>query len=293
MRQHGTHARYVLGPNVDDQPGHGCRCDECRHANKLYERQRQRRVEPPYVGADRARDHILWLREQGVGLKTVAKRSGVAHGSLSKLMYGDAARGMGPSKRIRPATERAILSVTTVDALAGSRVPADETWRHINELVSRGWSKTAIARAIGQTGTGLQIGRGWVTRRNAAAIRALLDQPVQPRMSRHGTPVTTTPIAEVDDQDQVERADVSLPRLLDSLRQPWRARGACRFANVPEHIFFPGRGDNATLDAARRVCDACPVTAECLAWALEHGETGVWGGTSDAQRRAMRKTTAA
>jgi hypothetical protein len=37
-------------------------------------------------------------------------------------------------------------------------------------------------------------------------------------------------------------------------------------------------------------CDRCPVQVECLDYALEHPKeaVGIWGGTSDHQRRQMR-----
>lgn len=52
--------------------------------------------------------------------------------------------------------------------------------------------------------------------------------------------------------------------------------------------FFPDRG--ASPRAAKQVCLSCPVRAECLEYALENDERwGVWGGTSEAERRKMRK----
>ncbi|MGP7998331.1 MAG: WhiB family transcriptional regulator [Streptosporangiaceae bacterium] len=40
---------------------------------------------------------------------------------------------------------------------------------------------------------------------------------------------------------------------------------------------------------AKAICHACPVREPCLAWALSHGiSSGVWGGTTDEERRAIR-----
>jgi hypothetical protein len=41
---------------------------------------------------------------------------------------------------------------------------------------------------------------------------------------------------------------------------------------------------------AKEVCDGCPVRPECLEWALENDEEGVWGGTSSYQRQQLRRT---
>jgi hypothetical protein len=44
------------------------------------------------------------------------------------------------------------------------------------------------------------------------------------------------------------------------------------------------------VEAAKAVCATCPVSAECLQWALATGQdSGVWGGTSEEERRAMRR----
>jgi len=36
------------------------------------------------------------------------------------------------------------------------------------------------------------------------------------------------------------------------------------------------------------VCRTCPVRLECLDEALTHDYSGVWGGTTEAERRAIR-----
>jgi hypothetical protein len=67
----------------------------------------------------------------------------------------------------------------------------------------------------------------------------------------------------------------------------WREVAACRGAD-PE-IFFPERG--ASTEPARAVCRRCPVTIECLGYALDHGEKlGIWGGLSERQRRSVRSS---
>jgi WhiB family redox-sensing transcriptional regulator len=58
-------------------------------------------------------------------------------------------------------------------------------------------------------------------------------------------------------------------------------------------LFFPVGSTGpaiAQLEAAKAVCATCPVSAECLQWALATGQdSGVWGGTSEEERRAMRR----
>lgn len=68
----------------------------------------------------------------------------------------------------------------------------------------------------------------------------------------------------------------------------WRKKAACR--TVDPRIFFPTRGEDNVLRAAKEICTACSVNKECLNFALEWFETsGVWGGTSERERRGIRR----
>jgi WhiB family redox-sensing transcriptional regulator len=73
-------------------------------------------------------------------------------------------------------------------------------------------------------------------------------------------------------------------------RANWRDDAACRDAN-PD-LFFPiGTAGPALrqIGEAKRICRGCPVQTQCLAWALDNGITdGVWGGTTEDERRASR-----
>lgn len=66
----------------------------------------------------------------------------------------------------------------------------------------------------------------------------------------------------------------------------WVRDAVC--AQTDPELFFPEKGGSTA--AAKRVCAGCPVRAECLAYAIEHGERfGIWGGKSERQRRAIAK----
>ena len=65
----------------------------------------------------------------------------------------------------------------------------------------------------------------------------------------------------------------------------WRAYGLCR--EVDPELFFPKPSQSSAT--ARRVCLACEVRVECREYAVEHGERGIWGGTTDNQRKALRR----
>lgn len=68
----------------------------------------------------------------------------------------------------------------------------------------------------------------------------------------------------------------------------WSERGSCRQTD-PE-MFFPKRSATHFAQKAKQVCHTCPVTAECLEYALTNREEfGVWGGLSTRERRALIK----
>ncbi len=71
----------------------------------------------------------------------------------------------------------------------------------------------------------------------------------------------------------------------------WRNYAACR--DVDPELFFPiGNTGPALLqiDEAKQVCGRCKVVEACLQWALESGQdSGVWGGLSEDERRALKR----
>ena len=72
----------------------------------------------------------------------------------------------------------------------------------------------------------------------------------------------------------------------------WRSAASCR--SVDPDLFFPVGSTGLALnhiDSAKAVCQACPVQAPCLEFALEtNQDAGVWGGTSEEERRQLRRT---
>jgi hypothetical protein len=90
--------------------------------------------------------------------------------------------------------------------------------------------------------------------------------------------------------------------------EPWMDDGACIERMKPDldafkrgeidgneldrrNIFFPTRGaSDAKINEAKAICAGCLVKAECLAYAMEWNiGHGIWGGTSERERREMRK----
>lgn len=72
----------------------------------------------------------------------------------------------------------------------------------------------------------------------------------------------------------------------------WRYRASCR--DTDPDLFFPVGTTGVALEqieAAKQVCGECPAQSQCLEFALAtNQEAGVWGGTSEEERRKLRKT---
>ncbi len=69
----------------------------------------------------------------------------------------------------------------------------------------------------------------------------------------------------------------------------WMAEGNC--AHRDPSTFFPS--DGVGVDSAKKVCTDCPVQSQCLEYALTNRiDHGVWGGTSERQRRRILKARA-
>lgn len=70
----------------------------------------------------------------------------------------------------------------------------------------------------------------------------------------------------------------------------WMSSGAC--VGMDPDIFFPDNGDTSRAEV---FCAQCEVRSECLQLALslpEFYDRGVMGGTSERQRRRMRRRLA-
>ena len=168
-RPHGTHAKYVVEK---------CRCEPCTKATRDYERRRVHAINRPdetwvpYVPAGPARRHVRDLMAMGIGPKSIAKLSGVPHGAISKLIYGNY-KGRRASRRIRPETARRLLAVTPEMASGAQKVDASPTWALLDDLIDKGWTRAELARRLGQKGPGLQVRRTKVRASTARTVERL------------------------------------------------------------------------------------------------------------------------
>lgn len=152
--QHGQRATYVLDR---------CRCEPCSKANAEAETWRERQKAygryHKYLPASPVREHVRALMDAGVGLKRISKVSGVAHGSLWKLVYGkrQADGTQVPSIRVLRSTAEKLYAIdpTWTDQplpiAPGARdVARTPTARlHVRALVALGWSMSRLGTELG------------------------------------------------------------------------------------------------------------------------------------------------
>ena len=139
----------------------------------------------------RTLEHIAWLQSQGVGVKRISRVSTVANSVLNRMIEGSI-------KRTRRSTEARILSVTPQAVSLGSRMRADETIVLLERLVTAGYTRTFIARALGAKTHALQIAKSaTITVRHAKEVHALYlrlqaQRPTLPRID----PIFTLGVVE-------------------------------------------------------------------------------------------------
>lgn len=120
------------------------------------------------IDAWHTRKHLLWLRSQGVGRRTVSEATGVAQSNLRDIARGE-------HRRILRGTAEKIMSVGLSDARGTALLDGARTWELLDCLLSAGWPKARIARELGSTARipALQIKRARVQAHNARKVEEL------------------------------------------------------------------------------------------------------------------------
>jgi hypothetical protein len=172
-RPHG-YARYKLD---------GCRCYTCCFAVSEYNAARDRAIAygtwQPWTDAAPVREHLLRLRECGLGTRRVAELADIDRKRLQAILTGRPERGTGPQAKCRPALTIAVLAIEpTLDNLAPSAlISSVGTLRRLQALIAIGWPQAQLAARLGQTAANFSalMRRNTVTVRLTRAVRRLYD----------------------------------------------------------------------------------------------------------------------
>jgi WhiB family redox-sensing transcriptional regulator len=65
----------------------------------------------------------------------------------------------------------------------------------------------------------------------------------------------------------------------------WKALGNCR--GEDPNSFYPENNRWAEQER-KKICRGCPVFAQCMDHAIRYDELGIWGGTTDRERRKIK-----
>ena len=73
----------------------------------------------------------------------------------------------------------------------------------------------------------------------------------------------------------------------------WHEEAACK--GLPIEIFFPDEEEDtpediiSKLEIAMKFCEDCPVLKLCYAHGLKHEDYGIWGASTEKERRSERR----
>jgi hypothetical protein len=139
---HGTNVAYVV---------EGCRCEECRQANRAYERARVRRKAQGrslFVPAEPVRAHWRRLRELGMNDDEIERAAGVSHHTSHNLFRGHWRTGE-PVQRVKRETAEKVFAVRHRKPRLGTRVDATPMREMVLDLMAMGYSVSWVAEQIG------------------------------------------------------------------------------------------------------------------------------------------------
>lgn len=90
----------------------------------------------------------------------------------------------------------------------------------------------------------------------------------------------------------MSRVSASMTAHDPSIDTEWRADALCA-TEAKTRLFFPVGVTGAAevqIQEAKAVCARCPVREACLEFAIStNQEYGIWGGTSEEERRVLRR----
>lgn len=166
-------------------------------------------------------------------------------------------------------------------------VPAEPARRRLEELLASGLSIRKAAAASRVARSTLQAVLAGEQQRITAEVEAKVMAVLPPTGRQH----------PADLAEDVFESHRRVALALGQIDPSWKARSACapgRRHGVPPAAFHSSK--HAEQTAALRVCAGCSVRPQCLEYGLASEEpimrSGVWGGTTPAERRQLERGAA-
>lgn len=163
---------------------HRCGCTDCLKAQNAREALRRRQkaygtYTRGYVDAEPVREHLNYLRANGMGARTIESIAGIPRITIAGIIWGRP--GQQPAKKVRPTTASKLLAVQPkLELLADHAIiDARGTRRRLQALARCGWTAPALTARSATPITATALARLFtadrVTARNARLVVALYD----------------------------------------------------------------------------------------------------------------------
>ena len=123
------------------------------------------------VGSEAAAAHLKALSREDVGYRAVSDCTGIEPRVIQKIRNGTKAW-------IRMSTEQRILAVTKAAGSAGATTPAGPTLRLVEAMLRAGYTREAIAEAMGYQTLKLQ----WLRRKRITVATKVRVEAVYQRL---------------------------------------------------------------------------------------------------------------
>lgn len=83
------------------------------------------------------------------------------------------------------------------------------------------------------------------------------------------------------------KLSLDLTAISSSKKSEWEEYGACGQYSYVADLWFPeGRWSNDN-ETAKGICDTCPVQPQCLDYAIDNPQFGIWGGLTESERERI------
>lgn len=92
---------------------------------------------------------------------------------------------------------------------------------------------------------------------------------------------------------RIERYEGLINLVRDLAGEEFGGTPACSAEGIDPELFQPvSELARAQINRAKEICRGCPIQGSCLQHAMRRGEHGIWGGTTEGERRRLRTARA-
>lgn len=169
----GSHGKYSKG----------CRCEPCTIAHRIYTRNRKRlrtqeeygllTLDPLYVDATEAREHLIFLAKHNIGLEYINFKTGISRSNLHRIKNGQ--------KNILPENAKKILAIPAIAKLDGQYMSSVQSKKMINKMIKAGYKQSEIAKAYNSGATSIRL-KKYVRKYKHDKIKEIYDVFMSPHL---------------------------------------------------------------------------------------------------------------